>query len=115
MHKHCDSSNSDGDVTFESYGETLWWGFVTMTTIGYGDISPKTGVSQLATGIMCIVCIALFGTAASIVGVGLTLQVEQNNLHKQQAKIRPLAARVIQTFMRQHLMFYRFGNVPMYR
>jgi hypothetical protein len=53
-------------------------------------------------------------TAASIVGAGLSLQVQDNTLKKQQVKIRPLAACVIQTFVRQHLMLTKFNAISIY-
>ena len=42
---------------FATVGDSLWWGIVTLTTVGYGDIVPKTtagrfaGISIMFTGI----------------------------------------------------------------
>lgn len=55
-----------------------------MTTIGYGDYVPEENSSRLITGLMSIFCIALFGISASVIGVGLSLQVQDNQLRKQQ-------------------------------
>lgn len=41
-----------------SYGDALWWSFVTVTTVGYGDISPTTTGGRF---IACILMLAGIG------------------------------------------------------
>jgi voltage-gated potassium channel len=43
---------------FATFGDSLWWGIVTLTTVGYGDIVPNT-----ATGRWAAVCIMVTGIA----------------------------------------------------
>jgi voltage-gated potassium channel len=47
---------------FATFGDSLWWGIVTLTTVGYGDIVPKTTVGRLA-GVMIMV------SGISVVGI----------------------------------------------
>lgn len=45
-----------------SAGDALWWGYVTATTVGYGDQYPVTTGGRIAGLIMLTVGVALFAT-----------------------------------------------------
>jgi len=55
---------------FSSIPATLWWGFVTLTTVGYGDIFPVTPMGQLLAGISAFLGVGLFALPASILASG---------------------------------------------
>ena len=44
-----------------SIGNALWWSFVTITTVGYGDISPVTPLGRIIAGIIMLVGIGFLG------------------------------------------------------
>jgi voltage-gated potassium channel Kch len=59
------------ELRFEEYapganittaGDALWWGYVTATTVGYGDYYPVTTGGRLAGLIMLTVGVGLFAT-----------------------------------------------------
>lgn len=49
-----------GNIT--TAGDALWWGYVTATTVGYGDRFPTTTGGRLAGWVMLTVGVALFAT-----------------------------------------------------
>jgi voltage-gated potassium channel len=46
---------------FATFGDSLWWGIVTLTTVGYGDIVPKTSTGRWAGVTIMVTGIAVLG------------------------------------------------------
>lgn len=50
-----------------SYMNSLWWAIATTTTVGYGDISPHTGIGRTVAVVLMILGIGLIGSVTSTV------------------------------------------------
>jgi voltage-gated potassium channel len=49
---------------YATVGDAFWWGVVTLTTVGYGDIVPKTQAGRLAGVAIKFTGIAVLGVPA---------------------------------------------------
>lgn len=59
-----------------SYGNALWWSFVTITTVGYGDISPATPFGRVLASFLMLVGI---GFLSMLTGTISTFFLNKNN------------------------------------
>lgn len=55
---------------FSSIPASLWWGVITLTTVGYGDVTPVTIAGQVLGAVIAITGIGLFALPASILASG---------------------------------------------
>jgi voltage-gated potassium channel len=46
---------------FATFGDALWWGIVTLTTVGYGDIVPETQTGRFAGVFLMLTGVATLG------------------------------------------------------
>jgi voltage-gated potassium channel len=47
--------------------DALWWGVVTLTTVGYGDVTPQTQEGRLAAMALMLLGIGLFGAITATI------------------------------------------------
>ncbi|MCM1972025.1 potassium channel family protein [Streptomyces sp. G1] len=84
----------DGNI--KNLGDALWWSVTTMTTVGYGDHSPTTGLGRLlAVGLM-LSGIALLGVVTANIAAWFISRFERDDLVElaQTAAISELTAEV---------------------
>uniref|UniRef100_A0A8C1EFG5 Potassium voltage-gated channel subfamily Q member 3 n=1 Tax=Cyprinus carpio carpio TaxID=630221 RepID=A0A8C1EFG5_CYPCA len=87
---------------FDTYADALWWGLITLTTIGYGDKTPKTWAGRLLAGTFALIGVSFFALPAGILGSGLALKVQEQHRQKHFEKRRNPAASLIQAAWRYY-------------
>jgi voltage-gated potassium channel len=58
--------STDPDANIQSGGDAIWWGVVTLTTVGYGDRFPVTFLGRLTGVSVMMAGIGIIGALASI-------------------------------------------------
>lgn len=69
-------------------GTGLWWAITTMTTVGYGDISPATLQGRLVGSFLMVFGVAIM---ASFSGYLASFLVTENDEHQEELKDRLVA------------------------
>ncbi|XP_072242349.1 potassium voltage-gated channel subfamily KQT member 1 [Leuresthes tenuis] len=95
-----DAVDEEGKTGFSSYADALWWGVVTVTTIGYGDKIPQTWIGKAIASCFSVFAISFFALPAGILGSGFALKVQQKQRQKHFNRQIPAAASLIQTLWR---------------
>jgi len=62
---------------FDSFGDSLWWAIVTITTVGYGDLVPVTYQGRFAASILMLAGLAVLGSIAATLGAYLQGEEEE--------------------------------------
>ncbi len=55
---------------FSSIPKSMWWGIITLTTVGYGDVTPATNLGKALGGVIALIGIGLFALPAGILASG---------------------------------------------
>jgi len=85
------------DIT--TFGAALWWACVTVTTVGYGDLSPVTFEGRCIAVAMMVCGIALLGTITATIASWLVERVaarEEAAEAATQSQVRDLSHQIVQ-------------------
>lgn len=68
-------------AVFSSIPAAFWWGVVTFTSVGYGDVYPITVLGKIMGGFFAIVGISVFALPTAILTAGMLdqIHVERKN------------------------------------
>lgn len=64
--------------TFATMPGSMYWAITTLTTVGYGDVTPVTGLGRLIAGVTMVVGLGLFALPVGIVATGFV-----NSIHRR--------------------------------
>ncbi|XP_063862286.1 potassium voltage-gated channel subfamily KQT member 1-like isoform X11 [Scylla paramamosain] len=110
-----DEDDEDGDGDFSSYADALWWGVITVTTIGYGDTVPRTWMGKIVASCFSVFAISFFALPAGILGSGFALKVQQKQRQKHFNRQIPAAAMLIQCLWRCYAADKHFNSTATWK
>jgi len=64
---------------FTSIPQSIYWAIVTLTTVGYGDISPQTSIGQMIASMVMIMGYAIIAVPTGIVTAEMIKSTVQKN------------------------------------
>ena len=85
------------DANITSFGDALWWAATTVTTVGYGDRYPVTGVGRSVAVALMVVGIALLGVVTASVAAWFVHRVQaqqESEVDETLREVRELRALV---------------------
>jgi voltage-gated potassium channel len=66
-----DPLDEESTTMFVDIPTSMWWGIVTLCTVGYGDMFPQTLAGRIIGGTTMLCGLALFGILTSVIGRAL--------------------------------------------
>ncbi len=64
---------------FSSIPTTMWWGIVTLTTVGYGDVFPITPLGKFMGAIIAVLGVGMFALPAGILSSGFVEAMQESH------------------------------------
>ena len=71
---------------FSSIPATMWWGVATLTTVGYGDVSPVTPLGKVVGALVATSAIGVFGLPSGVLASGFIEELS-NNRHSEEQDV----------------------------
>lgn len=62
---------------FSSIFSSMWWGVMTLTTVGYGDVYPKTAIGKMIASLIAVLGIGLFALPTGIIASGFSERMQR--------------------------------------
>ncbi|MDB4022077.1 ion transporter [Litorivicinus sp.] len=88
---------------FSSIPETMWWAIITLTTVGYGDVSPITPLGKLIGALTALMGVCTVALLTGIVGSAFANQLEKRKAIFEAEVDHALADGTISTDEAEHI------------
>ncbi len=66
-------------TVFTSIPKTMWWGIVTIASVGYGDMTPVTPLGRIFGGMVIMLGIAVFAVPAGLLATAFAAELRKRD------------------------------------
>jgi len=71
---------------FASIGHSFWWAIATLTTVGYGDVYPITGMGKVMSGLIALIGIGFIALPTGIISSAFIQRIQEQKKEKNICK-----------------------------
>ncbi|MCG7498214.1 potassium channel family protein [Vibrio sp. Of7-15] len=71
------------EANIQSAGDALWWSFVTISTVGYGDHYPVTSAGKILAAVIIICGVGMFGMISGLISSLITEPSRKEKSHQE--------------------------------
>jgi voltage-gated potassium channel len=87
-----DAERGQPNASIQNFGDALWWSFATMTTVGYGDLTPVTVQGRIIAVALMIGGIGLLGIVTATLASWLMEQIETEVMKAEKSQSERMQA-----------------------
>jgi voltage-gated potassium channel len=100
-----------GDGPIQTYPDALWWAAATVTTVGYGDVFPKTAAGRGIAFLLMLVGISVFGLLTARVAALFVQENEEDHHGRKLDEVLARLERLERQLRQQHASEVRRDGV----
>jgi voltage-gated potassium channel len=82
------------DPAIGTFGDSLWWAIVTVTTVGYGDIVPETSGGRVVASLLMLAGVSAIPITTSLVVSVFVSRLQQQSRARDEEVRAELVARL---------------------
>lgn len=76
--------HDDQPEQFANIGDAFWWSIATLTTVGYGDVYPVTGLGKLLSGVIALIGIGFVALPTGIISSAFIDKIQSEKKIKKE-------------------------------
>lgn len=93
-----DAERFEPGATITTFGDAVWWAFVTITTVGYGDLTPVTPWGRVVAAFLMLGGVALLGVVTATLAswiVERVAKIEEDAQTATRGEVRALSDQLL--------------------